>query len=291
LVKGTVDVKIHHSIFVLRDVSEQVFSGCGVQLKPDGRFEGCDITEDDPRWPRVAEAIARYQEVSEALRGFPIPGANGGDRVWTEFSDEERKLAPFLEMEAWYHGYPQPQQFRPDAPSRIDKLPYLRQTYDFSEACEKCWRGRKQIAPFRMKKNPTWGRRSILQLEWVREEFFVKPDVYESIFRPFGVGFRPVLLHKTGAELDTVVQLVIEAVAEVNVNGIPFEKCPACGKKDYHRSTKGFPPSPTDTKASLLKSNETFNGFTRRVYVSNSLWRRILDANLKGADFAPCGPA
>jgi hypothetical protein len=28
--QGNVDVKIHHSIFVLRDVSEQVFSDCGI---------------------------------------------------------------------------------------------------------------------------------------------------------------------------------------------------------------------------------------------------------------------
>jgi hypothetical protein len=284
-------VKIHHSIFVLRDISEQVFSGCGIQFKQDGRFEEYDITEDDPRWPRVAAAISRYQEISDALRGFPIPGANDGDRVWTEFSDEERKRAPFLEMGAWYHGYPQPQDYKPVAASAIDKLPYLRGTYDSSEACQNCWTGRKQIAPFRMKKSPAWGRRSILQLEWEREEFFVKPDVYESIFRPFGIGFRPVLLHKTGAELDTVVQLVIDAIVEVQVRGIPLERiCSACGEKDYHHITRGFPPSPEHAKPAVFKSRQVFNGYRRRVYVSNGLYRKIVDAKLKGADFAPCEP-
>jgi hypothetical protein len=284
-------VKIHHSIFVLRDISEQVFSGCGIQFKQDGRFEECDITEDDPRWPRVAEAFSRYQEISDAFRGFAIPGSNAGDRVWTEFSDEERKRAPFLEMGAWYHGYPQPQDYKPDARSKIDKLPYLRQTYDFSEACGKCWTGRKQTAPFRMKKSPAWGRRSILQLDWVTDEFFVKPDVYESIFRPLGIGFRPVLLHKNGAELDTVVQLVIDAIAEVQVRGIPLERvCAGCGEKDYHRSTRGFSPSPQHTKPPVFKSRQVFNGYNRRVYVSNGLYRKIVDAKLKGADFAPCEP-
>lgn len=285
-------MKIHHSIFVSRDISEQVFSGCGIQFKQDGRFEEYDITEDDPRWPRVAEAISRYQETFDALRGFATPSSNAGDRVWTEFSDEERKQAPFLEMGAWYHGYPQPQDYRHDARSKIDKLPYLRQTYGFSEACEKCWAGRKQTAPFRMKKSQVWGRRSILQLEWVTDEFFVRPDVYESIFRPFGIGSRPVLLHTTGAALDTVVQLVIDTTAEVQVHGIPLERvCAGCGEKDYHRSTRGFPPAPEHAKPPVFKSRQVFNGYNRRVYVSSGLYQKIADAKLKGFEFAPCKPA
>jgi hypothetical protein len=182
--------------------------------------------------------------------------------------------------------------YEPDARSKIDRLPYLRQTYDFSEACEKCWTGRKQTAPFRMKKSPAWGRRSILQLEWVTDEFFVKPDVYESIFRPFGIGSRPVLLHTTRAELDTVVQLVIDARAEVQVRGIPLQRiCSGCGEKDYHLGTRGFPHSPQHTKLPVFKSSQVFDGYNRRVYVSNGLYRRIVDAKLKGADFAPCKPA
>jgi len=284
-------VRIHHSIHVLRDISEQAFSGCGIRLKQEGQFQSYDITEDDPRWPRVAKAISRYQEISAALRGFPIPGANEGDRVWTEFTAEERKRAPFLEIGAWYRGYPQPQEYKSSAASKIDKFPYLRGTYDFSEACEKCWSGKRQVAPFRMKKGPAWGRRSILQLKWVHEEFFVRPDVYESIFRPFGIGSRPVLLHKTGAELDTVVQLVVEAVAEVNVDRIPLERvCSECGRQDYHRSTRGFPPSPAPTEAAIFKSKQLFNGYNGRVYVSNALYRKIVGAKLKGADFDPCAP-
>jgi len=186
-----VGVKIHHALFLSRDISEQAFAGCEIQFKQNGRFETYDITEDDSRWPRVASCISRYLEISQAIRGYPISGPGAADRVWTEFSADERKRATFLAMGAWYHGYPQPEEFSPDASSRIDRLPYLRQTYDFSEACEECWKEGRQIAPFRMKKAPVWGRRSMLQLEWVREEFFVKPDVYECIFRPFGMGHRP----------------------------------------------------------------------------------------------------
>jgi len=290
-VVGQHQVKIHHAIFVSHDVGEQVFSGCGIDLKPEGRFAVYDITEDDPRWPQVAVAIARYQEIAAAIRGLPIiPGANEGDRVWTEFTEEEKELAPFLTMGAWYHGYPQPDQFKADAPSRVDKLPYLRGTYDFSEACDSCWTGRKQVAPFRMKKSPAWGRRSILQLEWVTEEFFVKPEVYESTFRPFGIASRPVLLHKTGTKLETVVQLVIDSIVDVHVQGIPIQRvCSSCGEKQYQRSCRGFPPSPSVTNAAVFKSRQYFNG-SRRVYVSNALYQKMVAAELKGGEFDPCDP-
>src|SRR5206468_11936337 len=142
----------------------------------------------------------------------------------------------FLEMRpSWVQGYPQPENV----------LGYMSQTYDMSNACEICHVGAKQIAPFRTKKSPDWGRRSILQLNWVGDEFFVKRDVYEAIFRPFGIVFRSVVLDKTGAELDTVVQLSIEAVVDVNVDGIPLEHvCSRCSRKSYQRSNRGFPPMP-----------------------------------------------
>ena len=251
----------------------------GIHLEHDGDWGSYDVTEVDPRWPSVSAAISRYQAVSDALRGFSIAGSNQGDRVWTEFTDTERNRAPFLEIGAWHHGYPQPE----------DVHRFMRKTYDLSNACEICHVGAKQVAPFRMKKSPVWGRRSILQLNWVSDEFFVKPEVYETIFRPFGIGFRSVLLDKTGAELDTVVQLSIDAVVDVGVEGIPLEHvCSRCGRKSYERSRRGFPPGPVGAEASMSKSNQHFHGYSRRVYVNNSLYRKIVDAKLKGTEFDPC---
>jgi hypothetical protein len=126
-------------------------------------------------------------------------------------------------------------------------------------------------------------------MNWEAEEFFVKRDVYEAVFRPFGIAFRSVVLDKTGAELDTVVQLSIEAVADVNMDGIPLEHvCSRCSRKSYQRSCRGFPPMPVHADASIFKSTQYFHGSERRVYVSNSLYRNIAEVKLKGADFGPC---
>jgi hypothetical protein len=177
------------------------------------------------------------------------------------------------------HGYPQPQ----------DVYAYKKATYDLSNACRQCFAGAKQKAPFRMKKSPAWGRRSILQMNWVDDEVFVKPEVYDAIFRPLGVGFWPVVLHKTGAALDNVVQLSIDSLADINVDRTPVEHtCSQCGRKSYQRSCRGFPPAPIETDAAIFKSKQYFHGFEKGVYVSGTFYRTILRANLKGADFSPC---
>jgi hypothetical protein len=273
-------VTVHHAIFVDREISEQLFSECGVLLKNEGRFGTYDITADDPRWPCVSVALSTYRAVVEALRGSPVVDPNLGDRVWTEFTDDERNQAPFLEMmPSWLHGYPQPESVHG----------YMDQTYDLSSACKICHVGAKQKAPFRMKKSPVWGRRSILQMNWVDDEIFVKPDVYSAVFRPFGIGSWPVLLHKTGVELDTVVQLSIETIADVRVDGTLLEHvCSRCGRQSSQRSCRGFPPGPVHAEAPIFKSSQCFHGSDRSVFVSNCLYQEIVGAKLKGAGFHPC---
>lgn len=283
---------MHHAIAVDYEIAQAMFAECGVVLENKAGLGCADITEDDPRWPCVSAALARYEAVRDALRGFSLrqridsklPPASPrvpytiGDRVWTDFTEAERKLAPFLEIGAWHHGYPQPE----------DILGYRQATFDLSNACGICHSGAKQIAPFRMKQSPAWGRRSMLQLNWVFDEIFVKPDVYEAVFHAFGVGRRPVVLHRTGAEMDTVVQLAIEPVAEVQADGIPFGICEACGQRNYHRSPRGFAPRPAPTEAPLFKSAQKFHAFEARVYVSQALYRKLAGAKLKGAEFRPC---
>ncbi len=126
-------------------------------------------------------------------------------------------------------------------------------------------------------------------MNWVDDEVFVKPEVYDAIFRPLGIGFVPVVLHKTGAELDNVVQLSIDTFVDVFVDGIPVEHiCSCCGRQSYERVCRGFPPSPVNVCAPIFKSTPYFHGSAKRIYVSGDLYRTILCASLKGAYFEPC---
>jgi hypothetical protein len=267
-------MKIHHALFVTREQGQPLFvERCGLAFDADfqdERFASLDITEDDPRWPSVVEAIAECRH------------ANGyvGDRVWTEFSKEELDSAAYLEMTArWHHQYPQPD----------DHFAYLRFTYDLKSACSTCHAGAIQTAPFRLTKPPVWGRRSIFQLNWVFDEYFVKPDVFKAVFSRFGISSLPVLLHKKNVECETAVQLTSAGVSDLSQHNASFTACSDCGHPVYLDQDCGFAPTPVKPVGHYFQSAERFHHKSRRVFVSNALYRAITEAGLQGVTFHPCG--
>lgn len=160
-----------------------------------------EVDESHEKWPDLKEWTLKRRAV---------------DITRTHFSKKEVDEARWLVwVPDWHHGYPQPD----DGASG-----YLDATYELADACAQCGIGLKQKAPFRMKAEPRWGRKGVLQLNWVFDEFFVRPDVWETIFKPRGVACRPVIDAK-GAELKTVVQLVAEEEVGVAVEGLSAETC------------------------------------------------------------------
>jgi hypothetical protein len=250
----------------------KAFQDAGVELQiNDSRIAKsavCDVAEDDPRWEIVRSLLKKYQLV---------------DITFTKFTDSELCSASHLRMlPSWHHGYPQPE----------DDFEYKQITYDLTDYCERCGIGAKQTSSFRMKKKPNWGRRSILQMNWLFDEFFVKPDVWKAIFEPLGISCRPVLLHKTGEELDSVVQLDIPHFVPLVMDSetYAFERCASCDRKKYKHVT-GFFPSPQSTDFPLFRSVQYFGSgasANRAVLLSFALYRRIRDAALRGAEFYAC---
>src|SRR6516162_7985167 len=173
-------MEVIHRLGLSWDKSKQaLLAGLGIEV-----VEGVDafeIGESDPRWPDVQPLISAWKLL---------------DIVTTRFSREELRGASYLDMGPdWHHGYPQPD----------GAFGYLKETYDVAEYCSACGIGAKQSAPFRMKGEPKWGKRHILQLNWVFDEYFVQPDVWKTVFEPFGVGSCPVKHHRTSKQLTTVV--------------------------------------------------------------------------------------
>ena len=87
------------------------------------------------------------------------------------------------------------------------KKRFRQASYDLGQFCERCGVGLKQTAPFQMIGEPKWGKRGILQLNWVFDQFFATPGIWASVFDPHGVASR-VVTDTKGRELKTVVQLV-----------------------------------------------------------------------------------
>jgi hypothetical protein len=241
----------------------------------------CEMPEDDPRWGNVGTLLHEYASSEHRI----------WHRTWTEFTQQERDAAKSLSVgPCWTRGYPEPSDVAAVPGTRY--LPYFAATYDLRTYCEVCLAGARQNASFRMKAEPVWGRRSILQLNWVPDELFVKTEVYDAIFRPFGIENQPVLRHKTGAKLDSVVQLSIPQEVTLDVAASRHTTCVRCGRDKYAPVCRGFFPSPLDVVSSMSKSREYF-GVTetafKAILVASPIYEKIRDAGLKGVEFQPCG--
>jgi len=237
----------------------------GVEPNVDSILVWFDISESAGNWPQVEPWIQR---------------ARASDVVHTEFSDAEiasaRWLVPGITQA---QGFPQP---------RDAEFGYREATFDTSEFCETCGVGMRQKAPFQMKGDPNWGRRGILQLHWVSDVFFAKPDVWQSVFKPLGVDARPVT-KPSGAILEKVVQLVIDETVPTAVADLPPQVCLICGRAKYNHVVRGRSPAPLiEPPAHLVWSREWFGSggaADHEVLMSGDLASAVRRAGVRGLTF------
>jgi hypothetical protein len=237
----------------------------GTHLPGGGVITSFDITEDDLRWKNIVELLHKRKIV---------------DTVKTIFSDSELNTARYLGMIASsHHGYPQPEQS------------YLAATYDLKDYCVRCGIGKKQTRPFRLRNTPVLASNSILQLNWIFDEYFVTLDTWEGIFKPLGIANRSAVVNTTDLDVKSLVQLEISAVRDVDLKDIAYEICPVCDRKKYSSSFRGYYPEPDAFDSPMLRSSQWFgagaNGFNI-VVISNVLYRKIREAGLEGVEFYPC---
>jgi rRNA maturation protein Nop10 len=229
-------------------------------------------------------------DIDESHRGWPtlqplISQWNAVDIAHTEFSASERATAKYFQMSpAWHCGYPQPD----------GDFGYLGATYDLKAYCPSCGIGKTQAAPFRIKGEPKWGKKHVLQLNWVFDEYFVRPATWEQAFRPLGVGCSPVLDHRTGHELQTIVQLDIKLTANSGLSmgdNHPSEICGSCGRKKYLPISRGFFPALTmDPAIHMCRTQEYFGSGAsawHAIVVSSRLYDTVQSHKLSGVTFVP----
>lgn len=144
-----------------------------------------------------------------------------------------------------------------------------------------------------MKSEPKWGKKHLLQLNWVFDEFFVLPTVWEHVFKPLGVGSCPVIEHRTGKTLRTVVQLEINgaATSALAMEGHRSETCQMCGRKKYLPVSRGFFPTFVADECSQICKTQEFFGSGASAWnatiVTSGVYREILSRSLSGISFIP----
>jgi len=228
-----------------------------------------DISEDDERWRDVERIIKKY-------------GAS--DITTTKFTAKEKREAKYLRMvSTWHHGYPEP---------AIDNQ-FINVTYNTSNYCPTCGVGLIQKDSFRFNKEPAWGKKEVLQVNWVFDDFFVKPSTYKKIFQPFEVEALPVLNHKTGKPLKSVVQLKIAESVALKMDNHDSNTCSSCGAVKYLPVVRGFFPALTSNmkEGSHLAISTVYFGSGcdahKAVIVSNKLFKTLTNEKVKGIDFIP----
>lgn len=233
------------------------------------RLVSFDVEEGDASWPQVKELIDQW---------------NPADFVRTEFSDRECSAAPFLQMFAGQRGYPQPE----------GDFGYLNLTYDLTDYCSTCGIGATQVAPFRMKGEPKWGKKNVLQMNWVYDEFFVQPSIWEEVFRPLGTDRLAVLDHRSGSELQSVVQLKIGVVAKSELlldDAYPTETCTACRRKKFLPISRGFFPAfVNDPSFQIGRTQELFGSGAsawNAAIISQTAYKAIRTHKVVGFGFHP----
>lgn len=266
---------MHHVFIEADDKTRREFDRLGLEVEyVDGggimrdHFV-FDVAESDPSWPRLQKWISRRHHT---------------DFVSPSFSEGEVAAPRWVELVPnGHHGYPQPEA----------DFGYLNLTYDLSAYCVECGIGAVQKAPFRMRGEPRWGRRGILQLNWVFDEYFVRPLVWATVFRPFGIARQPVL-KRGGGELQTVVQLDVVEEVSVRTENLDGEWCSACGRGKYLPIKRGpLPELLTDPSGDMAKTREYFGSGASAhhgVVMSQKLGSAFRAAKIRGASVHPVAP-
>ena len=225
------------------------------------------VREGDPRWAALSSLLGSLDAVETRS---------------ARFSRRELDCAQLLGLSPdWHHGYPQPEA----------DFGYRSATYDLSAYCLACGGGADQIAPFRMRSEPRWGRRSILQLNWIFGEYFVTPHLWERVFMPIGVNAREVLSARSLKPLATVLQLVIQATCDLATDGLAFEDCTVCRRRRYLPIQGDYLPAVTNIDSELAKSRQSFGSGAsnwKRIICNQHLRRTLLEEGVKGVSFLPC---
>jgi rRNA maturation protein Nop10 len=225
---------IHRVGIISNRIIQAELKNYGISVGDRG-LEVFEVKESQESWPDMAKWIIKRDAF---------------DMVRTEFSNNEISDADWLAINGnWHNGYPQPDE---------DNFGYRAVTYDLSNYCPSCGIGMKQCAPFRMKAEPKWGRRQVMQLNWVFDVFFVSPEFWAKVFQPFGIGCREVL-KTNGQKLETIVQLVVEEEADIRTDGLTEEKCSTCGQVKYNFVTRGKSPALVSKPiVHMIKSTQYF---------------------------------
>lgn len=259
-----------------------------------------NVTEDHAQWPEVERLLAKYGPATHS--------------VSNKFTKAELGAAEWLELSALgHHGYPQPER----------DFGYKEATYDVSDACRICGIGRVQNAPFRLRSEFKASHSQVVQLNWVFDEFFLRPEACDGLLGAAitGIDFLAPVIHKNDRPSEQVAQMIVKTTLPpaLDPTGLEPVTCkpqneewqalqrlipsrpapgphcggPYCGRIKYHRMRKGpfrFGRNAFAGAPDVVKSHEWFGSggaAFRLVLVSQRFRQCFVAAKWRGVSFEP----
>ena len=171
----------------------------------------------------------------------------------------------------------------------------------YHKECRNCGAGWRQVAPFRIKKEPTL-KKKVFSDFGSAFELFCAPVVLEAFQKHGMKGFetRPLILNKEDRPSESLKQLVVTevaqpAIAEELVEHERYSQtdCPVCGITWHAHYTRGALPlrkSALNPKVDFQLTSEWFgNGLTarREILCSRQVVNLALENNWQGIQFIP----
>lgn len=265
---------IHRLRFDNDGPAAEFFRSRGFRIEGD-LFTAFDIGENDPRWEQIEIAMQRYG-----------PSVIHDFQYRTEFTPAELRQAQFLVLSGRYlFEYPQPD----------GDFGYQETTYKPGIGCRKCGMNLVQNNPFSVKRTPTWGRRNIVQLNWVFGEYFVSRQIKDKLEDKIpGLTFREVLKYPRETVIDDMFQLAVESRVRLTIpTDAAYQVCEVCKAHKYSTRliSHGFLPRPREDSFSIARSEEWFGdgGVAYPItIVSKRAYGVFVEAGIKGLDFLPC---
>lgn len=268
-----------HIVFTQRENPElfEYLKAGKIAYTDTGGLISFDMLQSDPR----REAIKR---LANAQKLFVLSES--------VFSEEERRQAQWLKMRScWRVGYPQPEM----------DFKFETVTYEYDNHCSKCGCGLKQIAPFRMKKQPRWGLRHFMMLNWVGDELFVDREAKKILEESAvsGISFDEVRNKGGSAILPDIYQLVIRDFLKEGL--VPEQSplretlvCDMCERIGYHPHGVGkytYRKEIFEGASDIVKTSEVFgwgHSFNRHILIRQNVYRLLLENGLaRGMEFLP----
>ena len=254
------------------DVSNFLYNH-GIIAKRQESVTILEIFEDDKNFKIVNDMFDSHRILS-------IPEA--------VFSTSELDDTEWLSVRStWRAGYPLPK----------DDMNFRFSTYDASSYCEKCGAGLIQRECFKLPKEPNWGSRNFLMLNWIHDELFISEKAVTVLRNGeySGFSFKDVL-DKSGNSMQGIKQLYVVNNLNYGLCSESISKkmsCHRCGRVRYLLNT-GFINYSRITfenvQSDIIKSAEHFGEITccHMLFVTKRLYKHIVQARLsRGLLFEP----